>query len=236
VPVKQIVDLAHRAGALALVDGAQSVSHLRVDVGALDADFFVFSGHKIFGPTGIGVVYGKREVLQDMPPWQGGGNMISDVTFERTVYHAPPTRFEAGTGNIADAVTVGTGSGLGAFLSPGNSATKPGTLTINNNTLTFNSDSTYKCALDRTTVTATQVAAKGVTIKSGARFVFGDFFTTGTLTTGTVLTVINNTSASAIVGTFSNLPNGSTLASNGNNFQVNYRGGTGNDLTLTVVP
>ena len=110
VPVAQIVDLAHRAGALALVDGAQSVSHLRVDVRAMDADFFVFSGHKIFGPTGIGVVYGKRDVLEDMPPWQGGGNMISDVTFERTVYHGPPTRFEAGTGNIADAV------GLGAAL------------------------------------------------------------------------------------------------------------------------
>lgn len=110
VPVKEIVDLAHRAGALALVDGAQSVSHMRVDVRALDADFFVFSGHKIFGPTGIGAVYGKRDVLEDMPPWQGGGNMIQDVTFERTVYHAPPTRFEAGTGNIADAV------GLGAAL------------------------------------------------------------------------------------------------------------------------
>jgi cysteine desulfurase/selenocysteine lyase len=110
VPVQEIVALAHRAGAKALVDGAQSVSHMRVDVRALDADFFVFSGHKIFGPTGIGVVYGKREVLQDMPPWQGGGNMIADVTFERTVYHAPPTRFEAGTGNIADAV------GLGAAL------------------------------------------------------------------------------------------------------------------------
>jgi len=110
VPVKEIVDLAHRAGARALVDGAQSVSHMKVDVQALGADFFVFSGHKIFGPTGIGVVYGKREVLEDMPPWQGGGNMIADVTFERTVYHAPPTRFEAGTGNIADAV------GLGAAL------------------------------------------------------------------------------------------------------------------------
>ena len=140
-----------------------------------------------------------------------------------------------GTGKIAGAVTVGTGIGIGAFLSPGNSATKPGTLTIDNNTLTFNSDSTYKCALDRTTVTATQVAAKGVTIKSGAQFVFGDFFTTGTLMTGTVLTVIDNTSPSAIVGIFSNLPDGSTFASNGNNFQVNYRGGTGNDLTLTVV-
>ena len=110
VPVADIVALAHRAGARALVDGAQSVSHMRVDVRALDADFFVFSGHKVFGPTGIGVVYGKADVLQDMPPWQGGGNMIADVTFERTIYHAPPTRFEAGTGNIADAV------GLGAAL------------------------------------------------------------------------------------------------------------------------
>ena len=110
VPVQQIVELAHRAGARTLVDGAQSVSHLRVDVQALGSDFFVFSGHKIFGPTGIGVLYGKRDVLEAMPPWQGGGNMIADVTFERTAYHAPPTRFEAGTGNIADAV------GLGAAL------------------------------------------------------------------------------------------------------------------------
>ncbi|KAF1030084.1 MAG: Cysteine desulfurase [Burkholderia plantarii] len=110
VPVKEIVDLAHRAGALALVDGAQSISHLRVDVQALDADFFVFSGHKIYGPTGIGVVYGKRALLDAMPPWQGGGNMIADVTFERTVFQPPPNRFEAGTGNIADAV------GLGAAL------------------------------------------------------------------------------------------------------------------------
>jgi len=110
VPVKEIVDIAHRAGAKALVDGAQSVSHMRVDVRDIDADFFVFSGHKIFGPTGIGAVYAKREILEDMPPYQGGGNMIRDVSFEKTVYHAPPTRFEAGTGNIADAV------GLGAAL------------------------------------------------------------------------------------------------------------------------
>jgi cysteine desulfurase/selenocysteine lyase len=110
VPVKEIVEIAHRAGAKALVDGAQSVSHMRVDVRDIDADFFVFSGHKIFGPTGIGVVYGKADILQDMPPYQGGGNMIQDVTFEKIVYHAPPTRFEAGTGNIADAV------GLGAAL------------------------------------------------------------------------------------------------------------------------
>ena len=106
-PVKEIVELAHRAGAKALVDGAQSVSHMRVDVQALGADFFVFSGHKVFGPTGIGVVWGKREVLEDMPPWQGGGNMIADVTFEKTVFQPIPNKFEAGTGNIADAVGLG---------------------------------------------------------------------------------------------------------------------------------
>ncbi|MFO1394153.1 MAG: family 2A encapsulin nanocompartment cargo protein cysteine desulfurase [Steroidobacteraceae bacterium] len=109
-PVKQIVELAHRAGARVLVDGAQSVSHMPVDVQTIDSDFFVFSGHKVFGPTGIGAVHAKREVSADMPPWQGGGNMISDVTFERTIYQPPPARFEAGTGNIADAV------GLGAAL------------------------------------------------------------------------------------------------------------------------
>jgi cysteine desulfurase/selenocysteine lyase len=106
-PVKEIVELAHRAGARALVDGAQSVSHMRVDVQDLGADFFVFSGHKVFGPTGIGVVWGKREVLEDMPPWQGGGNMIADVTFEKTVFQPIPNKFEAGTGNIADAVGLG---------------------------------------------------------------------------------------------------------------------------------
>ncbi len=110
VPVKEIIDLGHRAGAKVLVDGAQSVSHIPVNVQALDADFFVFSGHKIFGPTGIGVVYGKRDILEHTPPYQGGGNMIEDVTFEKTIYHGPPARFEAGTGNIADAV------GLGAAL------------------------------------------------------------------------------------------------------------------------
>ena len=107
VPVKEIVELAHRAGAKALVDGAQSVSHMRVDVQDIGADFFVFSGHKVFGPTGIGVVWGKREVLEDMPPWQGGGNMIADVTFEKTVFQPLPNTFEAGTGNIADAVGLG---------------------------------------------------------------------------------------------------------------------------------
>jgi cysteine desulfurase / selenocysteine lyase len=109
-PAKKIVELAHRAGALALIDGAQSVSHMRTNMQDLDADFFVFSGHKIYGPTGIGVVYGKSAVLEDMPPYQGGGNMIADVTLERSMFQPPPGRFEAGTGNIADAV------GLGAAL------------------------------------------------------------------------------------------------------------------------
>ncbi len=107
VPVKEIVAMAHQAGAVAVVDGAQSVSHMRVNVQEIGADFFVFSGHKVFAPTGIGAVFGKRSILEDMPPWQGGGNMIADVTFEKTIYHAPPTRFEAGTGNIADAVGLG---------------------------------------------------------------------------------------------------------------------------------
>ena len=109
-PVHDVVAIARRQGIVTLVDGAQSVSHLAVDVQAIGCDFFVFSGHKVFGPTGIGAVYGRKEVLEDLPPWQGGGNMIADVTFERTVYQGVPTRFEAGTGNIADAV------GLGAAL------------------------------------------------------------------------------------------------------------------------
>ena len=102
--------MAHRHGARVLVDGAQAVSHMPVDVQALDCDFYVFSGHKIFAPTGIGVLFGKADVLDTMPPWQGGGNMIADVTFEKTTYQPPPLRFEAGTGSIADAV------GLGAAL------------------------------------------------------------------------------------------------------------------------
>ena len=106
-PAREMVEIAHRHGALALVDGAQTVSHQAVDVQALDADFYVFSGHKVFGPTGIGALYGKSAVLEHMPPWQGGGNMIADVTFEKTVYQPPPFRFEAGTGNIADAVGLG---------------------------------------------------------------------------------------------------------------------------------
>ncbi|TDS84354.1 family 2A encapsulin nanocompartment cargo protein cysteine desulfurase [Comamonas sp. JUb58] len=110
VPVKQVVEIAKRRGITTLIDGAQSIAHTPVDVQDLGADFFVFSGHKIFAPTGIGVLWGRREVLEAMPPWQGGGNMIADVTFEKTVYQPLPNTFEAGTGNIADAV------GLGAAL------------------------------------------------------------------------------------------------------------------------
>ena len=106
-PAAQIVQIAHAAGAKVLVDGAQSVSHMPVDVRTLDADWFVFSGHKVFGPTGIGVVYGKEGLLNATQPWQGGGNMIKNVTFEHTTYHDAPGRFEAGTGNIADAVGLG---------------------------------------------------------------------------------------------------------------------------------
>jgi len=108
VPIREVIGAAHRVGARVLIDGAQAVAHMPVNVQTLDADFYVFSGHKIFGPTGIGALYGKSEVLEEMPPWQGGGNMISDVTFERTLYQGPPAKFEAGTGNIAGAVGLGT--------------------------------------------------------------------------------------------------------------------------------
>jgi cysteine desulfurase/selenocysteine lyase len=107
VPVGEVIEAARRAGAKVLIDGAQAVAHIPVDVRDLDADFYVFSGHKVFAPTGIGVLYGKPEVLEAMPPWQGGGNMIRDVTFERTTYQHPPGRFEAGTGSIADAAALG---------------------------------------------------------------------------------------------------------------------------------
>jgi cysteine desulfurase / selenocysteine lyase len=104
VPVDKIVELGHRYGARVLIDGAQSIQHMPVNVAELGADFFVFSGHKIYGPTGIGALYGTKEALTETPPWQGGGHMIADVTTERSLYQGPPTKFEAGTGNIADAV------------------------------------------------------------------------------------------------------------------------------------
>lgn len=104
VPVDKIVEMGHRYGARVLIDGAQSIQHMPVNVAELGADFFVFSGHKIYGPTGIGALYGTEEALTETPPWQGGGHMIADVTLERSLYQGPPTKFEAGTGNIADAV------------------------------------------------------------------------------------------------------------------------------------
>lgn len=104
LPVKQIIQAAHRVGALVLVDGAQAVPHAKVDMKALDADFYVFSAHKVYGPTGIGVLYGKDALLDAMPPWQGGGDMIKAVSFERTTFNDLPWKFEAGTPNISGAI------------------------------------------------------------------------------------------------------------------------------------
>ncbi|MEG1239345.1 MAG: family 2A encapsulin nanocompartment cargo protein cysteine desulfurase [Flavobacterium sp.] len=106
-PAKRITEMAHAVGAKVLIDGAQSVSHMKVDVQDLNPDWLVFSGHKLFGPTGIGALYGKEDLLNEMPPYQSGGNMIQDVTFEEIKYHKAPNRFEAGTGNIADAIGLG---------------------------------------------------------------------------------------------------------------------------------
>ncbi len=106
-PIKQMIDMAHQVGAKVLIDGAQSVAHFDIDVQALDMDFFVFSAHKLFGPTGVGVLYGKREILESMPPYQGGGEMIKEVSFSGTTYNELPYKFEAGTPNIADVYAFG---------------------------------------------------------------------------------------------------------------------------------
>ncbi|MDF3028699.1 MAG: cysteine desulfurase [Fluviicola sp.] len=107
-PVEQIIEAAHAVGAKVLIDGAQSVQHTKVDMLAMNCDFFVFSGHKVFGPTGIGVLYGKEAILEEMPPYQGGGDMIAKVTFERTTYNELPFKFEAGTPHIAGGICLGT--------------------------------------------------------------------------------------------------------------------------------
>lgn len=107
LPVRMMTQLAHRHGARVLIDGAQSVPHMPVDVQTLDCDFYVFAGHKLFGPTGVGVLYGKRDLLDAMPPWQGGGNMMEEVTFERTTYRRTPAKFEAGTAILAGAIGLG---------------------------------------------------------------------------------------------------------------------------------
>ncbi len=105
-PVKEIIDAAHRVGAVVMIDGAQSTVHLDIDVQEMDCDFFAFSGHKVYGPTGVGVLYGKKELLESMPPFMGGGEMIKEVTFEKTTYADLPYKFEAGTPNIADTVAL----------------------------------------------------------------------------------------------------------------------------------
>lgn len=106
-PVKKVIEMAHEQGTPVLVDGAQAVPHLKVDVQALDCDFYAFSGHKLYGPTGIGTLYGKAKLLDKMPPYQGGGDMIRSVTFEKTTYNKLPYKFEAGTPNIAGAIGLG---------------------------------------------------------------------------------------------------------------------------------
>ncbi|MDE5419372.1 cysteine desulfurase [Labilibaculum sp. DW002] len=106
-PIKEIIDFAHSKNVPVLIDAAQSVQHKKIDVQALDADFLVFSGHKLYGPTGIGVLYGKEKFLNEMPPWQGGGEMIQEVSFEKTTYNELPFKFEAGTPNYIDAIGLG---------------------------------------------------------------------------------------------------------------------------------
>ena len=108
VPLSPLIEAAHAYGALVVVDGAQSVAHLPTDVAAMDIDFFAFSGHKVFGPTGIGALYGKRHLLEEMPPWQGGGSMIDTVTMEHSTFAPVPAKFEAGTGHIAGAAGLAT--------------------------------------------------------------------------------------------------------------------------------
>lgn len=107
-PVEEITRLAHTVGAKVLIDGAQAVQHFKVDVQAIGCDFYAFSGHKLYGPTGIGVLWGREELLEVMPPYQGGGDMILSVTFDKTVYNEIPYKFEAGTPNIADTIALGT--------------------------------------------------------------------------------------------------------------------------------
>lgn len=105
-PIESIISKAHAVGALVLIDGAQAAAHLDIDVQKLDCDFYCLSGHKMYGPTGVGVLYGKRALLEQMPPYQGGGEMIREVTFERTTFNDIPYKFEAGTPNIADVIAL----------------------------------------------------------------------------------------------------------------------------------
>jgi len=117
-PIRRIVELAHARGVRVLVDGAQAAPHLKIDVRALGCDFYALSGHKMYGPTGIGVLYGRHELLESMPPYQGGGDMILSVSFEKTVYNKPPYKFEAGTPNMAGAIGLGAAIDFLAELGP----------------------------------------------------------------------------------------------------------------------
>ncbi|MGH7820634.1 MAG: SufS family cysteine desulfurase, partial [Candidatus Binatia bacterium] len=136
-PVREIVERAHAVGAKVLLDGAQAVPHLAVDVRALDCDFYAFSSHKVFGPTGVGVLYGKADLLEAMPPYQGGGEMILSVTFEKTVYNRIPHKFEAGTPHIEGVIGLGaaldylTGLGLDAVAAHEESLLEHGTKALN---------------------------------------------------------------------------------------------------------
>ncbi|KOY86065.1 cysteine sulfinate desulfinase [bacterium 336/3] len=122
-PVKEMIQMAHKVGAKVFVDGAQGAVHLDIDVQDLDCDFYAFSGHKVYAPTGIGALYGKREILEVIPPYHGGGEMIKEVTFEKTTYNDLPFKFEAGTPNIADVIAFGTALDFVADLGKNNIAT-----------------------------------------------------------------------------------------------------------------
>jgi len=152
-PVKEIIRLAHAAGALTLVDGCQAAPHLKIDMQDLDADFYAFSAHKAYGPTGIGVIYGKEALLDAMPPWQGGGDMISTVTFEKTTYNDLPFKFEAGTPNIAGGIAM-------------NEALKFIT-SIGHDTIAAHSDEILKYATDKLTA-LNSVKIIGTTPQKGA--------------------------------------------------------------------
>tara|TARA_B110000196_G_scaffold319609_1_gene338187 strand:+ start:1 stop:828 length:828 start_codon:yes stop_codon:yes gene_type:complete len=106
-PIRKIIQIAHQSNIKIMIDGAQAVQHLEIDMKEIDADFYCFSGHKVYAPTGIGILYGKKELLEKMPPYQGGGDMIKSVTFEKTIYNDIPNRFEAGTPNISGAIALG---------------------------------------------------------------------------------------------------------------------------------
>jgi cysteine desulfurase/selenocysteine lyase len=161
-PVRQMVEKAHRFGIPVLIDGAQAVSHLNVDVRQLDCDFYVFSGHKLFGPTGVGVLYGKAALLDAMPPYQGGGDMISSVTFEKTHYNVVPYKFEAGTPNITGAI------GLGAAIDYLNSIDRESMASYERDLLAYGTEALSQVADVQLTGTAKEKAGILAFVMDGA--------------------------------------------------------------------